>query len=141
MGGDGAASPTPEAHDDSGAGGSGIAFVVDAEVGRRVGVVESGCCCLWMTGGCACHQTSSSSSSGIAFAVVAEVRWPGVLTRCAEMCWPGVGFVRAAAACLLRACSGANLRVHNINMPALLQVTGYLMMGALTPNCKKHSGE
>lgn len=21
-----------------------------------------------------------------------------------------------------------------------LQVTGYLMMGALTPNCKKHSG-
>ncbi|PSC69009.1 puromycin-sensitive aminopeptidase isoform X1 [Micractinium conductrix] len=32
MGGDGAASPTPEAHDDSGAGGSGIAFVVDAEV-------------------------------------------------------------------------------------------------------------
>lgn len=25
-------------------------------------------------------------------------------------------------------------------MPPSLQVTGYLMMGALTPNCKKHSG-
>lgn len=25
-------------------------------------------------------------------------------------------------------------------LPLLLQVTGYLMMGALTPNCKKHSG-
>lgn len=79
-------------------------------------------------------DAAGAAGSGIAFVVDAEVPLLACLLLACLLPAADVSARRPAPAALLE---------HRFTLSGTLspQVTGYLMMGALTPNCKKHSGK
>lgn len=145
-----------------GEGGTGVAFVVDAEVSScRLGGLR-------LTTMSSCSGRYAGEASELSRARHAMLRlcsyylslhlfvaertsmrcrqraavYLSVVPRhqrCRTCHWYCAGHrLPDAAIPLLAFCEGVD--IYHLLSRNPLQVTGYLMMGALTPNCKKHSG-